>query len=359
MRFIRLSFAMLLCFAVVASAQTAAKPDAPKPTPDVLIFTNGDQLTGKLVSAAGGSIVFASDMAGPLTIPFSKIRELRSDSSPAQFALLKKGVPVDKSHPAPEGTASITDGKVEVHPQAAASNLSSSSTQASIPVAEVSYLVGQGRVRPADRAQGRFLSRLERHGNRRRYAGALYHYRQYLHRGAQPHPCAAHRRLAASTQPHHSQCGGDLRQEHFARRHTADRPRPTPAVTTLSSIFNADSERDEYFSPRLYVLGDLSFDHNYAQGLSLQQVFGGGIGYTPIKNDKQELDFKADIHYEEQRYLSGLVNGAPAVTARPARTSSGPRCIRPIAAPCPRRWSSRRRPTCCPPSTSRRTTRRT
>jgi hypothetical protein len=89
---------------------------------------------------------------------------------------------------------------------------------------------------------------------------------------------------------------------------------PTPSVTTLSSIFHADAERDQYFSPKLYVLGDLSFDHNYAQGLSLQQVFGGGIGYTPIKSDKQELDFKADIHYEEQRYLNGLVNGAPAVT---------------------------------------------
>jgi len=88
---------------------------------------------------------------------------------------------------------------------------------------------------------------------------------------------------------------------------------PTPSVVTLSSIFHADAERDQYFSPRFYALVDTSFDHNYAQGLSLQQVYGGGIGWTPIKSAKQQLDVKADLHYETQEYLYISINGAAPV----------------------------------------------
>jgi len=85
-------------------------------------------------------------------------------------------------------------------------------------------------------------------------------------------------------------------------------------VTTLSSIFHADSERDEYFSPRFYALGDVSFDHNYAQGLQLQQIYGGGAGWTPIKSPKQELDVKVDLHFERQQFIIEPVNGSVVTT---------------------------------------------
>jgi len=34
-------------------------------------------------------------------------------------------------------------------------------------------------------------------------------------------------------------------------------------------------------------------DHNYSQGLDLQQDYGGGIGFVVLKNPKQELDVKS------------------------------------------------------------------
>jgi hypothetical protein len=310
-RSISLSVATLLCLTLTTTAQT--KPDTSKPTPDVLIFANGDQLTGKLLSAAGGNIVFASDMAGSLTIPFSKIKELRSGSSPTQFALLKKGVPVDKTHAAPEGTATIADGRVDIHAATATSNTSSSSTPASVPVAEVAYLVdkpefdkqiahkvGFFHAWNGSATGGVTLVRSTTTANT--FTAALNLIRAL--------PTVAWLAPRNRTTFNVVETYGKNTSPGAIPQTTP----PTPSVTTLSSIFHADSERDEYFSPKLYVLGDLSFDHNYAQGLSLQQVFGGGIGYTPIKSDKQELDLKADLHYEEQRYLSGLVNGAPAVT---------------------------------------------
>jgi hypothetical protein len=80
-------------------------------------------------------------------------------------------------------------------------------------------------------------------------------------------------------------------------------PCASPSVV-LTSIFHADAERDEYFTPRVYALGDTAFDHDFGQGLQLQQVYGGGIGWTALKNDKQELDLKVDVHYEKQQFIS-------------------------------------------------------
>jgi hypothetical protein len=71
-----------------------------------------------------------------------------------------------------------------------------------------------------------------------------------------------------------------------------------------TSIFHTDFEYDRYISPRFYGLGDTSFDHNFALGLDLQQVYGGGFGWTAIQGDKQQLDLKFDVHYEMQKFLA-------------------------------------------------------
>ena len=82
-------------------------------------------------------------------------------------------------------------------------------------------------------------------------------------------------------------------------------PPPTPATlvpetTVKTSIYHGDFERDEYLTDRLYYLGALAYDHNFSQSLQLQQIYGGGIGYTIIKQPKQTLDLKALIQYERQ-----------------------------------------------------------
>jgi hypothetical protein len=309
----------LLFVTMLASAQTDAKP-ADKPTPDVLVFTNGDQLTGTLKSAAGGNIVFASDMAGTLTISFDKIKELRSGSSPAQFALLKKGVPVRKATPAPEGTAEIAGGNVLIRPDAPSSNSSSSSTAASVPTKDVDYLVAKAEFDKqvahkvgffhawtGSATGGATLVRSTTTANT--FTAALN-----LLRALPTVPWLAPRNRTTlnvvetygkNTSP------GAIPQP-------APPAAPLPDVVTLSSIFHADSERDEYFSPRLYALGDVSFDHNFAQGLSLQQTYGGGIGWTAIKSASQELDLKADIHYEKQKFLPPTTNDVVTGVAAPS-----------------------------------------
>ncbi len=118
------------------AASSGFAADAPA-NPDVLIFTNGDQLTGKLLSSAGGSVTFHSDMAGDLTIDWAKVKEIRSSQ---KFAVLEKGVKPSRKSPdslVPQGTVTIADQSIQVHPDSGAAT-------APIPVGNVDFLVEDG-----------------------------------------------------------------------------------------------------------------------------------------------------------------------------------------------------------------------
>jgi hypothetical protein len=78
-----------------------------------------------------------------------------------------------------------------------------------------------------------------------------------------------------------------------------------PETVTKSSIYHADAERDQYFAPRFFALVEAAFDHNFAQNLQLQQIYGAGLGWTAIKTPRQEADLKATMQYEKQQFIDG------------------------------------------------------
>jgi hypothetical protein len=55
----------------------------------------------------------------------------------------------------------------------------------------------------------------------------------------------------------------------------------------------------------VFVLAQTAFDHNFSQNLDLQQIYGGGVGFTVLKTPKQEADVKATIQYEKQQFITG------------------------------------------------------
>jgi hypothetical protein len=71
---------------------------------------------------------------------------------------------------------------------------------------------------------------------------------------------------------------------------------------TITNVYHVGAERDEYFSPRGYYLQVTSFDHDFSQGLVLQQIYGAGIGATLVKKETHEFDVTADLHYEGQKF---------------------------------------------------------
>ena len=277
----------LLCALFLAAPALLAQ----NPSSDVLIFTNGDQLTGHMERATAGSVVFKSDMAGELTIPLDKIRDLRSGSP---FAVLRKGPP-SKSNLVGEGNVHVADGALTVTPAA--------QPPARLATADLGFLVDAPTYDRQVAHQFKFTEG---------WTGALTGGATIVRATDNTTSLTAGIALArvvpsVAYLPLRNRTTFDL-IETYGKSTSPVIPQtipPSPAAVTRTSIFHSDAERDEYFSPRLFGLADLAFDHNYAQGLTLQQIYGVGIGWTAIETPRQQLDLKADIHYEKQKFQSG------------------------------------------------------
>ncbi len=276
-----------------------AQAPAGKTPPDVLVFANGDRLTGKLVSANGGNVVFKSDMAGDLTIPFSKVKELHSGT---EFVALRKS---KAGHIAPAGTGTVTFAEDKV-------TLTKGTEAAqTLAAGDLGYLIdvptyAKAVDRRAGFAEGwtgaatAGLTLVRSTETATTFTGAVNFVRAI--------PVVAYL-------PNRNRTTVNL-SETYGTNSSPVIPQttpPSPPVVVQSSIFHADGQRDEYFSPRLYALADVSFDHNFSQGLQLQDVVGVGAGWTPLQTARQELDLRADVHYEKQEFLPtavGTVNAA-------------------------------------------------
>jgi len=279
-------------FALSAAAQSVAPAAAPaKPAPDVLVFTNGDQLTGTLVRAAAGSVVFKSDMAGEITVSLDKVKELHSNGS---FAVLRKDAPVTRTS-VQSGTIIVSGGNVIVANPAGAPEV--------VPAKQVSYIIDQTTYdRDLERRPGPFFGW---NGNIRGGATLV----RATTNGTTFNGAIALVRAIPTVPflPARNRTTFDVQETYGRQTSPGD-------IVVKTNIFHADAERDEYFSTAFYALAQTSFDHNYAQGLDLQAVYGAGIGWTPIKTPKQELDVKADVHFETQQFLSLTEGVTPAPT---------------------------------------------
>ncbi len=89
---------------------TAWAQGASKPAPDVIVFTNGDQLTGTLERADGDSFVFKSDIVGEVTVPAGKIKELHTSG---KFVALKNNEKITRTSKHP-GALTYADNALTV-----------------------------------------------------------------------------------------------------------------------------------------------------------------------------------------------------------------------------------------------------
>lgn len=288
------SFAMLpgilLAAALAVIAQTST-------TADVLVLSNGDTLHGKLVNSADGKITFHSDALGDLSVSWDKIKELHTAGS---YAVIDKTVKIHSKKNAgtiPEGQLEIADKSISVHSE-------KNAAPAAIPVANAQYIIDTGTLdKQLYRRPGFFTG-----WNGAATAGAAIvtaTENQYTFSGAvglvRVVPTVSWLTSRNRTSLDFTGSFGKITQPAYTD--------PTsgivvPAVVNKSAIYHADAERDEYVSPRFFVLAQTAFDHNYGQDLDLQQIYGGGFGWTFLKTPKEEADLKATIQYEKQQFIS-------------------------------------------------------
>jgi hypothetical protein len=302
--FLLLAFAVSPAISLCHAADSATllggspkkKPAAPAaPPPDVIIFTNGDQLSGTLLREVGGAVTFHSDIVGDIVVGWDKIRELRTKT---KMAVLDKHVTPRRGklpQNLPQGTLAVENGLITVH-------TGNNAKIEPIPVKNAQYIIEETTLNKQIFGHPGFFAGW----NGPATAGATIveaTQKQYTFTGAialvRTVPTVTWLDPSNRTSIGFTGSYGKITQRAYTSEGVF-----YPPTDTKSSIYHAEAERDQYFSPRGYGLAQTAFDHNYSQGLDLQQIYGGGIGYTVVKQPNQQLDIKATIQYEKQNFIN-------------------------------------------------------
>jgi Protein of unknown function, DUF481 len=271
--------------------QTAAKPE-----PDVLVLINGEKLIGHVVSGTGASVTFKSDMAGEITIDWSKVKELTSNE---KFVVAEKGVIFHKHDDltkVPQGTVSVTDQKIQITP-------TGGGAPQMIPEANVQNVI------PQDSFLRAFHRRKLTEGWRGS-AGLGF----ALVAATQNSRNLTTNLSLVRVVPNESWIDPTYRTIVNFNSAFGELTQPatlgSPATSINTNIIHGDIEQDKYFNKRLFGFVNAAFDHSNSQGLQLQQTYGAGLGYTILKDAVQELDIKGEVAYINYSYLDViLANG--------------------------------------------------
>jgi hypothetical protein len=263
------------------SGQQKAKPAA-----DTLEMKDGERLIGHVTRADGSSIVFKSDLVGEVTVKWSDVKELHSNQ---KLAVIPKGVKMrarQVAATAPQGTVSANAETISVRRDTGQTE--------TVPVANMAHVVDATTfTHDVARSAGIFedwngtvtagASLVEATQNSRNFTTGIA-----LVRGIPPETWLEKQ---SRTELDFTSSYGTVTQP------------GTPALKT--NIFHAGAQQDEYFSPSLFAFAQGMFDHNYSQGLNLQQTYSGGLGWTALSTSTTELDLKAGMSYESQEFATG------------------------------------------------------
>lgn len=256
---------------------------------DVLLLQDGEKLVGHLQSATATAAVFASQSAGTVTVPWSRVQSL---DTLEKFAVVETGTELQQSSAAntvPQGTIHVSGNTVQLTSAGAAG-------AQSVPLDRVLNIVPEADFQAAFHSATLFggwkgtatggVSLVEATQNSRTFTAAIH--------VAQTVPDVNWLAPRTRTTVNFDEAYGKLTQ---------------PGVPTVkTSLFHLDAERDWFLSSRLFAFVNGAWDHSFSQGLSLQQTYGGGLGWVVLKSPVQELDFKASVDYINQRFSTSSLN---------------------------------------------------
>jgi hypothetical protein len=275
---------MLASFLLAATlaAATLAAQTPPKPEPDTIILTDGEKLIGHLVRSTGSTVRFKSDVLGELNIDWSKIKELHAGGD---YAVIPKNVqlkPKAGVPDVPEGSVAETDQKIAV---------TAPSGVKTVAVADTSVVIERPAFEKAMKGT----------------PGFFHAWRGTVTAGASFVEATQNSRTFTDSIAIVRTLPGE---DWLARRNRTSADFSSsyglvsePGSPTLkTSIFHADAERDEYFSAKAFAFGQALFDHNFSQGLDLQQSYVGGVGWSVIGTPKRTLDLKVGVSYVRQQF---------------------------------------------------------
>jgi hypothetical protein len=285
-------FAIVLGGSIRLGAQGAAKAE-----PDTVVYEDGEKLAGHFEGLLGGAAKFKSDTVGEITIDLSKIQELHSSQ---RFAVIRKGAKLLKGKTDGQvlrGTISVANQTVTIDPG------NGQATQ-TIKIGDVGNII----------AEADFSKALQEPGIFHDWKGAVAVGASLVEATQNSVSFNTTVNLVRAVPPADQNWLPPSNRTLLAFSDSYGKVTQPNTPTVETSIFHAGGERDEYFGSNVYVFGSVAFDHNFSQGLDLQQTYGGGFGWTVIKEAKQTLDLKGSIDYQRQSFDVPASNQSLAVS---------------------------------------------
>ena len=288
-----LSLAVLCLISGVLTQPATAQEKPAAPPPDVVIFKNGDQLTGTLERGEGNNVIFKSDIVGEVTISMDKVKELHSNGS---FAVLRKDEKITRTSRQPGNITFADDNVTVTHPNG---------TLETVADKNLAFIIDSAT----------YNKEIDNPGIWYGWNGSITGGATVLQSTSFGQTLTAGISLirAIPTVPYlppRTRTTFDLLQTYgkLTQPTVPQTNPPTPNAVAKTNIFHTDFEHDKYFTSRMFVFGGLQLDHNFSQGLDFGQIYGVGVGVTAIKDAKQQLDLRADIHYQRQNFVPPTPN---------------------------------------------------
>jgi hypothetical protein len=287
----------LLSLIAFASRQPALAQEKKPEITDVIVFTNGDQLSGKFERSVAGNIIFKSDVVGEVTISLDKVKELRPSSS---YIVIRKDEKITRVPKQPVSVAVENSTLKATLPTGAVETLA---------IKDVGYIIdGETYHKELTENPGPFqhwngsvtggVTVLQATSFGQTFTAAASFIRAI--------PTVAYLPPRTRTTFNLLETYGKLTQPQIPLPAFCNGSKNPPGCqdsVAKTHVFHADFEHDKYMTQRFFVLGTFAFDHNYGQGLDFQQLYGGGAGYTILQTPIQQLDVRGDIHYMRQNFI--------------------------------------------------------
>lgn len=287
----------LISLIALTFVQPARAQKKPREITDVVIFKNGDQLSGKFERSVTGNILFKSDAVGEVTISLDKVKELRPSSS---YVVIKKDEKITRTPKQPVSVAVEDSTLKQTLPTGAVETIA---------IKDVGYIIdGETYHKELTENPGPF------HNWNGSITGGVTvlqstSYGQTFTLGTsliRAVPTVAYLPPRTRTTFNLLETYGKLTQPLIPLPAFCNGSKNPPGCqdsVAKTNIFHTDFEHDKYLTQRFYILGNVVFDHNYGQGLDFQQLYGFGAGYTILETPIQQLDVKGDIHYMRQNFI--------------------------------------------------------
>lgn len=257
---------MILLLTTLASASYA----------DSVLLTNGDHVTGAIVDSDGASLTIKTDYAGPVKIQWSSVKEVTS-SKPIYVTT--------SAHGTVNGSVAVMDGNLIVH---------TAQGDVTVPLKQITI------VRSAD-SQAAYEKTL--HPSLTRDWDGHVAFGLALARGNTDTTS-----INSGVQLDRKTLS-DLIDLHGTTIYTKNSASTGGGIT--ASALLAGARYDRNLTSSLFAFVGADFAHDNLQGLDLQSIYGGGLGWHLIQRPNTTFDVLGGLNYTRESYSSSSVQTTP------------------------------------------------